>query len=79
MRQLIYQKCDKSLQQNESVFYYKMLQFHYKMQGHFYKMRQLLQNETFMDMYKNVAHNVDISTSYNISSGYINILIGMQM
>ena len=32
-----------------------------------------------MDMYKNVVHNVDISTSYNISSGYINILIGMQM
>ena len=32
-----------------------------------------------MEMYKNVVHNVDISTSCNISSGYINMLIGMQM
>ena len=32
-----------------------------------------------MDMNKNVVVNDDISSSYNSSSGYINILIGMQM
>ena len=34
-------KCDRSLLQNASVFYYKMRQF-------YYKMRQLLQNATFI-------------------------------
>ena len=49
MRQILLQNATAILLQNATKVYYEMRQvFYYKMQQFYYKMRQLLQNATFI-------------------------------
>ena len=49
MRQMLLQNATAILLQNATEVYYKMRQvFYYKMRQFYYKMRQLLQNATFI-------------------------------
>ena len=59
MRQILLQNATPILLQNATEVYYKMRQvFYYKMRQFYYKMRQLLQNATFITNFDSRYHNI---------------------
>ena len=59
MRQILLQNATAILLQNATELYYKMRQvIYYKMRQFYHKMRQLLQNATFITNYDSTTFNV---------------------